>query len=807
MSVLWILLVACWPHEAISRLPALTDHPIRANAEALLSGQQETGPTGQLPPALWRMNSDRRKWTNRQVKVPETKAATWILTAEGVPCSLPFWHEGQKYSGCHPEGWCCLDELCARTGACRDLAATKLPLQLPRDMPDSSCQLESIGGHFRWPQQEPGKSQDANLVFLILQKDQSLSDQEVGSLLNVSQEVHVEIVLMSYAARADVRQVMTKLQGQIQHLLANVSSKAATAIMQKLHLVTEPATTVAYHSCWLPSVIQAWSKDEEILNFWDEERELISTAAQGTRGGWATTLDAKFVNHELPLRWAGLLCGEEEPAGQIKWPTPSSELQGFVALVARGECSFYRKVSRAQALGATSVVIFSQDAMPISMGCAAPDPCDEVLKISAVMVGLEVGKKLLTALFPSNSSDFEDAEDAEEAEKVSARFGVRRQGPSMVGLLGQGGGLWYNTFPGFSRVSDEIRGMDFRRRLLRRTQELSEQADVLRISVFDKDRMPGSITKPWSQEQVALVRDGSYTELEIELRLDCDDHLDENCPPWDHELNLFVCTPGRSKHPTNCADSNDTIARWITAYGREGHWLTKAPGAIPLLAAQSTLRLATWQEYTVSLTFWFRRGSQYAPQARMPLWSGGMLDLAYNAGRPPIPFNVPTESTRVVLTTLITGHGWGVDEANCAEFCNHVHHFTVNGISSEQLVRENSVVSKNDGCQAQVLSGVVPNQFGTWPYGRAGWCPGKDVEWWEVDITPWIAEGENIISYRALFDGSEYDPVPSNNSQDLGFPAEIHLVSALMFYTDSSEIAATQAPAPGRSQPPRLLLP
>lgn len=38
----------------------------------------------------------------------------------------------------------------------------------------------------------------------------------------------------------------------------------------------------------------------------------------------------------------------------------------------------------------------------------------------------------------------------------------------------------------------------------------------------------------------------------------------------------------------------------------------------------------------------------------------------------------------------------------------------------------------------KVHLGVVPNQYGTWPYGRAGWCPGQQVEWWEVDVTKWF---------------------------------------------------------------------
>ena len=40
----------------------------------------------------------------------------------------------------------------------------------------------------------------------------------------------------------------------------------------------------------------------------------------------------------------------------------------------------------------------------------------------------------------------------------------------------------------------------------------------------------------------------------------------------------------------------------------------------------------------------------------------------------------------------------------------------------------------------KVHLGVVPNQYGTWPYGRAGWCPGQQVEWWEVDVTKWFLD-------------------------------------------------------------------
>ena len=46
--------------------------------------------------------------------------------------------------------------------------------------------------------------------------------------------------------------------------------------------------------------------------------------------------------------------------------------------------------------------------------------------------------------------------------------------------------------------------------------------------------------------------------------------------------------------------------------------------------------------------------------------------------------------------------------------------------------------------------GTIPNQYGTWGYGRAGWCPGQDVAPFVTDITDHIVIGdENVIDYEA----------------------------------------------------------
>ncbi|MFL2988207.1 MAG: peptide-N-glycosidase F-related protein, partial [Candidatus Neomarinimicrobiota bacterium] len=51
----------------------------------------------------------------------------------------------------------------------------------------------------------------------------------------------------------------------------------------------------------------------------------------------------------------------------------------------------------------------------------------------------------------------------------------------------------------------------------------------------------------------------------------------------------------------------------------------------------------------------------------------------FDNNTPPIVFEVPEDATKVEFVSYITGHGWGCDGFNCAEFCNSKHMFTVNG--------------------------------------------------------------------------------------------------------------------------------
>ncbi|CAE8619746.1 unnamed protein product, partial [Polarella glacialis] len=483
-----------------------------------------------------------------------------------------------------------------------------------------------------------------------------------------------------------------------------------------------------------------------------------------------------------------------------------------VALVERGRCSFYQKVRQAQLAGAIAVVIFSQDADPVDMGCSAPDPCSKLLDISVVMVSQKQGEAMLAAMFPPGAN-------ASGAQLVASLSGELR-GPGIVGLLAPGS-LWA---PGSSALGvgleQEILGMEYQRGLAVRRAELEDQvakgADLaFRHNVFRRQRLHGSLTASWSMESAARVRQAGYDTLEIELHLDCDRHRDENCAAWDQEMSLFLCTDDQaSSGSTRCRDSHAMVARWITPYGREGRWLSDASPALPLLISSAssgrpaTFHLQSPQSHLVTMVFWLRRSTSDAARsrgksvARVNLWEGGRFDEEYNSNHPALQFQVPPTATQAILSILLTGHGWGVDEANCAEFCDHHHIFRING--AEELIKAHPLASSLDGCSAQILDGVVPNQYGTWPFGRAGWCPGWPVRWWEVDVTPWLlsnASVANTITYDASYNGTEYVPVPARNGNSQGFPAEIHLSSFLNFYA-SPALRRLAAPPPQPQPPP-----
>ena len=260
---------------------------------------------------------------------------------------------------------------------------------------------------------------------------------------------------------------------------------------------------------------------------------------------------------------------------------------------------------------------------------------------------------------------------------------------------------------------------------------------------------------------------GDIDSMELDLYLGCvGDGEYGDCPAWDYIANLYLCD---QNDPPVC---DTEMGRWITTYHREGRWVHDVSGLLPLLAQGGTRKLAfyTQQPYEVTLSVrLFTKAKKTPPTQSIYLFSGGYFDANYNTNHPPKTISIPAGVTRVELTTVLSGHG-GASPGNCAEFCDVEHHFIVNGHDN---VRDFPDAGNYNGCMQMVNQGTVPNQYGTWWYGRGGWCPGKEVPMVITDITSQVTPGaDNTFEYNAFYDGQPYP----------GSGANIDLTSWLVLY-------------------------
>ena len=239
---------------------------------------------------------------------------------------------------------------------------------------------------------------------------------------------------------------------------------------------------------------------------------------------------------------------------------------------------------------------------------------------------------------------------------------------------------------------------------------------------------------------------------------------DLNCPEWDRITSLHLCENRPADAGKDFVEVCDLeVGRWITGYTSEGRWVHDIS---PLLAALPSGQTARFKykaidNHPITLDFRFTTTGQARPTQLIPLYSGGQLTACTNDRYEPMDVTIPAEATRVELAAVITGHSFGKESKNCAEFCNHEHHFVVGG---ETYTEDHPEANDYYGCRDAVDIGVYPNQYGSWIFGRAGWCPGQEVPMWRQDVTDQItAGGTTTVDYSVTVDGQNFDPYWTEN--------------------------------------------
>ncbi len=327
------------------------------------------------------------------------------------------------------------------------------------------------------------------------------------------------------------------------------------------------------------------------------------------------------------------------------------------------------------------------------------------------------------------------------------------------------------------------------------------------ITIFDREIYTGG----WASTITQLVEFptneelNNYSGLSVDLLRGCPDsngnYSDQGCDDYDRIAHLYLCDgicydeieyswiteqgiceqSGFSwinescistqyfgnESQTSCEELNYgwnynsecyEIARWITPFDRQPHHLTDItpflantrPGGVKMIKYQES----GWPNSLLTLKLrLYSEEAESTPQSFIPIWNGTVqFNPNYGDNRPATQFEVPENATKVEFVSYITGHGWGSNGCfNCSEFCNSNHIFSING-GEYEFSKDHPEASANNHCMSieMISQGTIPNQYGTWGYGRAGWCPGLDVEPFITDLTNHVYIGaSNIIDYDA----------------------------------------------------------
>jgi len=322
--------------------------------------------------------------------------------------------------------------------------------------------------------------------------------------------------------------------------------------------------------------------------------------------------------------------------------------------------------------------------------------------------------------------------------------------------------LTSNWFPTLSHARYTAKGFNYEARLARRlaTEEEDLGEDLLRITVLEsswtdetrtEDEVDGlvTVTLPSAAE---LAR---FDRVELVMRESCGDS------PYFHDG--LTCT-GERGHIVNVCEpdcvtgENNGIFKVISGYNTGGWWTMDATSALPALKKGGAIEMrvaAKDDDMPLSMQIELRLYDEVddddspTHSVHMDGWTGIGLQAVYDEWVELVEVTPPPGTTKVALWNLATTHGGG-GSGGCAEFCTTEQILYVNDQPHEHVWEQKDVWD----CAARVDQGVTPNQWGTWYFDRASWCPGWTGELWEADLTAaFDLDGPNRLELTATQDG------------------------------------------------------
>ncbi|GAB1609394.1 uncharacterized protein LOC115221110 [Argonauta hians] len=525
-------------------------------------------------------------------------------------------------------------------------------------------------------------------------------------------------------------------------MFTRLSSLGPHHNLKNFHFVTDSLSQLTN---WIPTCLTDWSCSDHGCGY---DQLVILNKDHGTRTTFKR-LDArydwlpspvKFINHTLPLDVVWNSCSHISNAS-----SPHA-----VALVYNNGCTIFEQITNVQSAGYQGAVVMMQPGEPLQDISCEGKQCSSPLTIFA------------TAIPYSQSVLYNGTFSVKFQNTPSHNFYMA------INVQGKLAEVGWMLYPSTSFLVWQAQWMEYQKQL-----ESHLKRDDLLVPLFDNAIMKGSKGVLANVTLPPLEKLRTYSTFELQVNLSCPGSRDEDCPAWDRTVSLHVCCDRTSPL------CDVELGRWITPFRRRiGIWITDVSPLLPLLTSrQCTLRMYTdsWASpWKPSAAFRFSNpksnssASPYPAAAKLLFSPGATFDHNYNNHFKPFYFQVNKKYKKVVIYAVITGHG--SDENGCGEFCVTSHHFDING-HTYNITFDNAGTAL--GCANRSSLGVVPNEHGTWLYGRDGWCDGLQVDPWVIDITTDIKRN-NVVQYYGWYQGKT--PNPKHN------PGIMSLYSYLIFY-------------------------
>ena len=380
-------------------------------------------------------------------------------------------------------------------------------------------------------------------------------------------------------------------------------------------------------------------------------------------------------------------------------------------------CSVITGVNAVIRAGARNVVLAEQNgAYPTPLGAAHPEMAGPAVMVTTVsaQAGAQL-RSLMTATHGSNGTINATLPTLAGAGQFLA-----------VDATGRLAEVGWEKYALLQMVSWEAAWLDYTREL---HQRLMEPAMV--IPVFDRSPI-GSTTTIRMPPRTLLQ---SFASMQLDFALSCAGNMDRDCSVWDRIATVTADCGGTA--------GSFEVGRWINAFQRRvGRWLTTTP-LMPAFfpdhpAARDgvcniTASIGMGDKWLVSLNIRFANDAireepdwgqpALVEEVEFPNSNDDFNGPAYNINRT-VSFRTGYLVKRVAVMAIITGHG------GC-EFEPTSHHWIVNGqelnYSTNNALYYDRFMQAGTpfGCANKTRLGAVPNEHGTWYFGRNGWCDGQ----------------------------------------------------------------------------------